>query len=345
MRIGLHRTLVLAVLAAFSAAPLFAATVNDFEGGGTPVSLEIFSGTTTPGATIEPTGGNPGGFLQLTDAVNDQHTWATFDNTDAGTFPLSQFNFDFLIDPTATGPSADGFSFSYADTATFGTTGGIGAAPFTAEDPAASGILGFGFDTWSNEGTWDTPGIGTGSDYQEISVFWDGMLIERIDDTRLLGTPLVLDDATWHEVSGVVNFAAATVSLSVDGQAIFSGLSLPGLVPFESRIMFAARTGGENELVAIDNLLVDYLGSVVPGDANGDGVADFLDFEIIRDNLFTGRTLMEGDVDFDGDVDLGDFAFWKSVRSDAPAAIPEPAASLLLLTGLAMLLFSRRGLK
>jgi hypothetical protein len=44
------------------------------------------------------------------------------------------------------------------------------------------------------------------------------------------------------------------VTLAVDGQPIFYNLAIPGLTPFESRIMLAARTGGENEKTDIDNL-------------------------------------------------------------------------------------------
>ena len=49
------------------------------------------------------------------------------------------------------------------------------------------------------------------------------------------------------------------VSLDVDGNSVISGVPVPGLAPFESRIMFAARTGGENELAGIDNLNVEFI--------------------------------------------------------------------------------------
>jgi hypothetical protein len=235
-----------------------AATTASFEGGpDTPSALQAFGATPAP--SIEPAGGNPGGFLQLTAALNSLNNYATFDRSDAGTYPLSTFSFDFIIAPDAT-PSADGFSFSYVDTANFGATGGLGAAALPAgEDPAAAGVLGFGFDTWSNQGTFDNPSVPTGSDYSEISVFYNGALVTRIDDTRLLATPLVLDDGNWHNVTGSVDFAGSAVSLAVDGNSIVSGLPVPGLTPFESRIMFAARTGGENELAGIDNLNVQYV--------------------------------------------------------------------------------------
>ena len=56
------------------------------------------------------------------------------------------------------------------------------------------------------------------------------------------------------------------MDLNVDGKPVITDLAIPGLVPFESRIMFAARTGGENELAGIDNLNVGY---IVPEPAAG----------------------------------------------------------------------------
>ena len=52
-------------------------------------------------------------------------------------------NFDFKIEPPDPGVTADGFSFSYANTSVYGETGGVGFAPFTPENPAATGILEF----------------------------------------------------------------------------------------------------------------------------------------------------------------------------------------------------------
>jgi MYXO-CTERM domain-containing protein len=251
-------------LVLFSVGVLDASTINNFNGGfGTAVTLQRFGDPGGP--SIETTGGNPGGVLQLTQAINGQNNFATFDRTDAGAQAASVFNFDFRIAPGTT-PSADGISFSYANTANYGTTGGVGSAPFTPEDPSAVGILGFGFDTWANGAPYDDPAQGQQSNYQEISVFYNGSLIQRINDTRLLTPPLTLDDGNWHTVFGYVDFIGATVDLNVDGKPVITDLSVPGLAPFESRVMFAARTGGENEIALVDNLNVGY---VIPEPAAG----------------------------------------------------------------------------
>jgi hypothetical protein len=71
-----------------------------------------------------------------------------------------------------------------------------------------------------------------------------------------------------------------------------------------------------------------------PGDANGDQMVDFLDFEIIRDNFKTGTTLEEGDVTGDRKVDFADFRLWKNNFDPGPAAVPEPSCVMLVTLGI-----------
>ena len=84
----------------------------------------------------------------------------------------------------------------------------------------------------------------------------------------------------------------------------------------------------------------------VPGDVDGNGVANMVDFGIIRDNFYEAATTREeGDLNRDGIVDFDDFDAWKSAPQGAsPAAgiVPEPAAAALLLSGLAGLCAARR---
>jgi hypothetical protein len=82
--------------------------------------------------------------------------------------------------------------------------------------------------------------------------------------------------------------------------------------------------------------------TVVPGDVNNDGQVNLTDFHIIRGNLFkTGQTRAQGDlVGGDGIVDFADFREWK-VRAPAGMAagvslsgnIPEPTSGILLAVG------------
>lgn len=235
----------------------FGATVSNFEGGpgDTPINLQQFGDPAGP--SILPDGGNPGGFLQLTPNANGQNNFATFDLSDPGAnFTASVFTFQFRVDMLGAG-GADGFSFNYYPTALYGTTGGFAAPPFTPEDPAAAGVLGFGFDTWGNGDPFDANA--NSADYSEISLFFDGALISRIDDTRLLPTFLDLKDGAWHTVNGVVDTVGASVSMDVDGNPIFTAVGVPGLIAAEARVGFAGRTGGANEQASIDNVNVQFV--------------------------------------------------------------------------------------
>ena len=87
----------------------------------------------------------------------------------------------------------------------------------------------------------------------------------------------------------------------------------------------------------------------VPGDVNGDGVADRYDAALIVANLGAidqvGRE--NGDLDGDGIVSLADLSAFQTSHSHdhspaASAEVPEPTAAMLLLAGLSMLLGSRR---
>lgn len=258
--------LALVGLFQLSAATGFAAAIANFDGGAdSPYNLEQRGAGQGP--TFETADGNPGGFLQLTANVNDSHNFVSFDRTDVGTFPLSTFRFDFRVDNLGAG-GADGFSFGYIPTEFYGTTGPVGTPIFgPAEDASAFAALGFGFDTWGNGAPADTNG--NGANYSEIALVYDGVRIARIDDTRdplFLATPFDIKDGAWHTVTGVVEFEAKRVSLNVDGNPIFANVSVPDLVPFESRIAFGARTGNANERVAIDNINVSY---VVPEPVTG----------------------------------------------------------------------------
>ena len=229
-----------------------AQTIFTGDAGDTPFTSSQFG--TAPGPTVFPTGGNPGGFLQLTDDVGGQNNVVAFNRTSLGLFDRSTFRFDFRIFAQAT-PSADGFGFTYLNTTNYGATG---AGPAITEDPAFAGVLGVGFDTWANGAPNDFGPAGS-SDYHDISLFYNGTLISRIDDTRLLPTPLTLDDGQWHSVVGTVDFQNARFNMTVDGRPIFTDLAVPGLTRFESRIAYGGRTGGENEFVSLDNLNVQYV--------------------------------------------------------------------------------------
>ncbi len=241
-----------------SASVGFAATVASFDGNpsDTPFTLaQLGAGA----AAVIGSGTGPDGSDALeitTSGINGQANTAGFNRADVGA-PTSAFNYSFQFKCGPTAASADGFSFSLLPTGTYGTSGSI---PFLSEDPSAAGVLAFGFDTWGNGAPFDGPnGPGGSSDYNDISLFFNGSLIASNLDPRASG--LTIDDNQWHTVFGTIDMLGSTVSLTVDALNIFNNVSVPGLTPYEYRLGLGGRTGGENENAWFDNINV---GTPVP---------------------------------------------------------------------------------
>jgi len=80
------------------------------------------------------------------------------------------------------------------------------------------------------------------------------------------------------------------------------------------------------------------VGSVLPGDANLDGFVDVADFNLWNENKFTDDASWgQGDFNDDGIVDVSDFNLWNSNKftsagwNDEPTVVPEPGGWLLAL--------------
>ena len=101
----------------------------------------------------------------------------------------------------------------------------------------------------------------------------------------------------------------------------------------------------EPEGWTIDNVLVTQLET--PGDFNFDESLDLLDFGILADNFNEPGQFTDGDINIDGVVNMTDFIEWYSLyrAQEDPAgaaAVPEPAAGMLMLLGCIGLLGNSR---
>lgn len=230
-----------------------AATVASFDGGlDTPWVGNQFGAAPGPiiGSGVGPDGSDS---LQVTtDGVNGQNNTVGFNRADVGaptgSFP---FSFQFRLGPAL--DSADGFSVALLPTGTYGNSG---IAPFLSEDPAAAGVLAFGFDTWGNDAPTNDFGFNPGdrSNYNDISLYWNGASVAANFDPRAQG--LTIDDNLWHTAFGSIDMVNARVSLTVDTLNIFNNVAVPGLTPYEYRLGIGGRTGGQDENAWFDNIAV-----------------------------------------------------------------------------------------
>lgn len=101
--------------------------------------------------------------------------------------------------------------------------------------------------------------------------------------------------------------------------------------------------GAANSMQIGEVELLEGIATVI-GDADGDGVVDLADFDLIRGNFRkTVAAGDDGDLDFSTVVDFDDFRIWKNAfGGGGPASVPEPATlSMIAIGGLGVLLARR----
>src|SRR5258708_4664134 len=243
---------VLAVVCVGFAAPgARAATVQVFNGGGGPYTASTCAGTPAP----QVLGGGPGGvgnFLRLLPAgVANSQTSIAFQASDRGGFTQVQIGFDFRLTPESPTSRADGLGVALLGTAQNDTTGGTCAG---AEEPGMPGALGVGFDIFQNTGE---------PDNNHVSIHFNGATL-----TAVSATPITdLGSGQWIHARILVKPGGGQSNVSVfltpTGGAeatLISNFAVAGLVPFESRLYFSARTGGQTAAQDVANVNVTYTG-------------------------------------------------------------------------------------
>jgi hypothetical protein len=148
-----------------------------------------------------------------------------------------------------------------------------------------------------------------------------------------------VDFATLQSVGNA--FADYTVNFVAPASGPTIGKQIVAVLQSENNAGFANPIGFDN--VRLDASVVNG-----PGDVDGNGTVNLLDFAAIRDNFRKSvSSRQQGDLNGDAVVDFVDYREWKANYTGlaAPASfeIPEPAmASLLATAGLFASLFRRR---
>lgn len=134
----------------------------------------------------------------------------------------------------------------------------------------------------------------------------DRLSVLREGGMDLHGTTTQLDDETG-------SWDLLAFALGMDG--FFTGMSTPA------------------NALHVGFLVTQPTASLLPGDANGDGIVNLADFNILKTHFGQAGGRGEGDFTGDGTVDLADFNVLKANFGEGGAAVPEP--STLLLSGFA----------
>ena len=111
---------------------------------------------------------------------------------------------------------------------------------------------------------------------------------------------------------------------------------------FFDELRFGDSATFNNGVMDINYLRFASLASGIEGDFNGDGVVDAADYTTYRDNLGAAENgIVLGGNGSGGIVDQADYLLWKAsfggAAIGAVAAVPEPTAVLLQLSGMLFL--------
>jgi hypothetical protein len=143
-------------------------------------------------------------------------------------------------------------------------------------------------------------------------------------------SPLSFDKGHWEEGTVSTNVRTGATQETAMDPTILQG----------TRKGFTAM-----DLAALDDIgwTIKSIPISGPGDINGDGKVNLVDFQILKANFGTGTTPAQGDLNSDGKVNLVDFGILKAnFGKDASTNVPEPSAALLLLTTVAAALLKVR---
>lgn len=221
-------------------------TVDNYDAPGTPFTA---SGTVAPAITA---GGPTGNFLRLTTATNSLQNQVGYNVTAPITATRMVVDFDFRATPG--GGQADGIGMALLNVANFGASG---AAPAISESPNLAGSFGVGIDIHAGGATAVEPNNNHLSFHSNSA---------QIGNAQTPGFDM--SNGVFHHANVVLNWTAATTALATitltpdihgtPGAPQVFTQAITGLSPYQARVAFGARTGGQNAAQDIDNVRVDF---------------------------------------------------------------------------------------
>jgi hypothetical protein len=242
----LHRIAVALAARCLIAGSGFAALIDNFD----PPNPNVTStqAGSAPGPTVT-AGGPTGQFLRLMqDGTGGQDNRYSYDRTDVGAFSTITADFDFR--GFSANQPADGFSIALLPTSAYGTSGG--GPGYTAEEPNAGGTFGVGFD--------NHPG-----GQNNVSTHFDG---SQRNEKRVALSDVSFRNGVMHHAQVSLQQIGQGSNVRIDLTNDINGAASPtvtplhhyiaGLVPYENRVHFAARSGGADMDVDLDNINVQY---------------------------------------------------------------------------------------
>jgi len=231
--------------------------IIDFDGNALPDETVLIGS-----AEVRAEGGDPGGYLKVTDAANGERSTIIFPDL-TGDTPVTSLNIkaDLRVGGGTDSP-ADGFSFSLVrpddPVVTAGDGNGFAAAPAGEQNLPEEGTqtgISVGFDEWFS-GDGDVIGLSVRVDNELVSqVELPTKNGEPNDLTSLQTGPNIdgLNFLSWMPFEIDLN-SAGNLKVSYKGN-LFVDEQLD-VEPFAGRLVFAGRTGGANAAHHIDNIVV-----------------------------------------------------------------------------------------
>ena len=154
----------------------------------------------------------------------------------------------------------------------------------------------------------------------------------------------------WDDGGTITSIAASEISSDTAGTSNSNSFTVQAGDPWIGSTIGLGLVNNNSNYPEVDNfILTANEAAAVPGDVDGDGDVDLVDYGFIRDNFrLSPATKEQGDITGANIVDLNDFLLWRSNHPFPAAgsaeiaagdqAIPEPNSWLLAsLTGLAVI--------